>query len=105
MNGKWVSREDFGAHEYRRNRKTKQILSEGDTIKSAVTDCIKRCAHQLGVGLHLYSPDGSYQSFRLTEPAKEEQSRDRRGTVGKRLAGHRAQATGNEIEDSLERAG
>jgi hypothetical protein len=29
-----------------------------------VTDCIKRCAHQLGVGLHLYSKDGSYQSFR-----------------------------------------
>ena len=56
-----VSREDFGAHEYRRNRKTKQILSEGDTIKAAVTDCIKRCAHQLGVGFHLYSPDGSYQ--------------------------------------------
>ena len=66
-----VSREDFGAHEYRRNRKTKQILSEGDTIKAAVTDCIKRCAHQLDVGFHLYSPDGSYQSFRVARLAEK----------------------------------
>ena len=76
MNGKWIAREDFGAHGYRRNQKTKQILSEGDTIKAAVTDCIKRCAQQLGVDLHLYSPDGSYQSFRLTKPAADKQKSD-----------------------------
>ena len=33
MNGKWISREDFGAHEHRRNRKTEQILSEGREIQ------------------------------------------------------------------------
>ena len=76
MNRKWIAREDFGAHGYRRNQKTKQILSEGDTIKAAVTECIKRCAQQLGVDLHLYSPDGSYQSFRLTKPAADKQKSD-----------------------------
>ncbi len=40
-----------------------------------MTDCIKRCAHQLGVGLHLYSRDGSYQSFRLTRPVADKQKR------------------------------
>ena len=45
------------------------------TAYESVTDCIKRCAHQLGVGLHLYSPDGSYQSFRLTRPAADKQKR------------------------------
>jgi hypothetical protein len=64
--GKKVVKEDIGAHEHMRNR-SGAILSRGDTVKAAVKDCIKRCAHQLGVGLHLYSPDGSYRSFRIVE--------------------------------------
>jgi len=64
MNGQRVVKEDYGAHEHTRKRSDKSIVSYGDTLKSAVTDCIKRCAHQLGVGLHLYSKDGSYRSFR-----------------------------------------
>jgi hypothetical protein len=64
--GKKVVKEDVGAHEHMKNR-SGAILSRGDTIKAAVKDCIKRCAHQLGVGLHLYSPDGSYRSFRTVE--------------------------------------
>jgi hypothetical protein len=68
INGRRVVKEDFGAHEYARKRSDKSIVSRGDTIKSAVTDCIKRCAHQLGVGLHLYSKDGQYRSFQLAAP-------------------------------------
>ncbi len=64
MNGRRVVKEDYGAHEHTRKRSDKSIVSFGDTLKSAVTDCIKRCAHQLGVGLHLYSKDGAYRSFR-----------------------------------------
>ena len=64
-----VVKEDFGAHDFARKRSNNEIISRSDTLKSAATDCIKRCAHQLGVGLHLYSKDGSYRSFRLT-PAK-----------------------------------
>jgi hypothetical protein len=62
-------KEDFGAHDFARKKSNNEIISRSDTLKSAATDCIKRCAHQLGVGLHLYSKDGSYRSFRLT-PAK-----------------------------------
>jgi hypothetical protein len=53
-------------------------VATGDTIKAAVTDAIKRCAHQLGVGLHLYSPDGSYRSFESAETA-EGNGEDARG--------------------------
>jgi hypothetical protein len=63
---KRVVKEDYGAHRQARKRADQSPVSYGDTVKSAVTDCIKRCAHQLGVGLHLYSKDGSYQSFRHT---------------------------------------
>ncbi len=45
----------------------------GSRQKSAATDCIKRCAHPLVVGLHLYSKDGYYRSFRL-KPAQAETS-------------------------------
>ncbi|RPJ60600.1 MAG: hypothetical protein EHM23_09795 [Acidobacteria bacterium] len=74
-----VVKEDFGAHDFARKKSNNEIISRSDTLKSAATDCIKRCAHQLGVGLHLYSKDGSYRSFRLrpakapaaTQPAEE----------------------------------
>lgn len=66
ISGRQVVREDIGAHEHVRNR-SGAILSKSDTVKAAVKDCIKRCAHQLGVGLHLYSPDGSYRSFRIEQ--------------------------------------
>jgi hypothetical protein len=59
LDGRRVVREDFGAHERTRN----STAPVGDMLKAAVTDAIKRCAHQLGVGLHLYSADGSYRSF------------------------------------------
>jgi hypothetical protein len=64
-----VVKEDFGAHDFARKRSTNEIVSRSNTLKSAATDCIKRCAHQLGVGLHLYSKDGFYRSFRF-RPAK-----------------------------------
>jgi len=63
-----------GAHDFARKKSNNDIISHSDTLKSAATDCIKRCAHQLGVGLHLYSKDGSYRSFRLrpVKPAAAE---------------------------------
>ncbi len=69
-----VVKEDFGAHDFARKKSNNEIISRSDTLKSAATDCIKRCAHQLGVGLHLYSKDGSYRSFRLksAKPAAAE---------------------------------
>jgi hypothetical protein len=45
----------FGASQVTRDRETKQLVSLGDDLKAAVTDCVKKCATFLGVGLHLYA--------------------------------------------------
>jgi hypothetical protein len=84
INGRQVVKEDAGAHEHTRKRNDRSVVSHGDTMKSAVTDCIKRCAHQLGVGLHLYSKHGSYQSFRHTPAGADRQtdtSEDRKEAI------------------------
>ncbi len=60
---RWTVREDFGAHPYTRTKGSTEPHSRGDTVKAAVTDCIKRCSRQLGVGLELYCDDDSYHSF------------------------------------------
>lgn len=68
IGGRESCREDFGAHELTRRRSDGTVVSHSDTLKAAATDCIKRCAHQMGVALHLYCDDDSYHSFRATAP-------------------------------------
>lgn len=42
--------ENHGSHDRRSNG----IISLGDDLKAAATDCLKKCATLFGVGLHLY---------------------------------------------------
>jgi hypothetical protein len=45
-----------------RAKKDNSIISLGDDLKAAATDCLKKCATLFGVGLHLYfdvRPDGN----------------------------------------------
>lgn len=49
-----ISHEAVGAGEIATNRETGDILSIGDAYKGAVSDCLKLCAKQLGIGLHLW---------------------------------------------------
>jgi len=52
-----VSKDAFGRGQQAVNRDTGEIVSAADAYKSAVSDCIKRCARLLGVGAYLYSDE------------------------------------------------
>ena len=52
-----VVKTQFGSSRITRARETGEIVSLADDFKAAATDCIKKCASLLGVGLHLYNGD------------------------------------------------
>lgn len=47
----------FGSSSITRAKNSGEIISLTDDLKSASTDCMKKCATMFGVGLHLYSGD------------------------------------------------
>src|SRR2546425_12391169 len=49
-----VAKSQFGKSRITRAKKDNAILSLGDDLKAAATDCLKKCATLFGVGLHLY---------------------------------------------------
>lgn len=49
-----VAKSQFGKSRLTRTRKDNSIVSVGDDLKAAATDCLKKCATLFGVGLHLY---------------------------------------------------
>src|SRR5215831_15831561 len=49
-----VSKSQFGKSRITRSKKDNSIISLGDDLKAAATDCLKKCATLFGVGLHLY---------------------------------------------------
>jgi hypothetical protein len=49
-----VSKSQFGKSRITRAKKDNAIISLGDDLKAAATDCLKKCATLFGVGLHLY---------------------------------------------------
>jgi recombination DNA repair RAD52 pathway protein len=56
--GTVVKKHNVGSAEVKTNKNTGEIEAYGDTVKSAVSDCLKRCAaFGFGVGLHLYFGD------------------------------------------------
>src|SRR5687768_14895893 len=57
-----VAKSQFGKSRITRAKKDNAIVSLGDDLKAAATDCLKKCATLYGVGLHLYfdtSPAGN----------------------------------------------
>jgi len=50
-----VVKMQYGSSSLTRDKRTKEIISVGDSVKSAATDALKKCATLFGVGLHLYS--------------------------------------------------
>jgi Rad52/22 family double-strand break repair protein len=57
-----VTKSQFGKSRITRAKKDNSIISLGDDLKAAATDCLKKCATLFGVGLHLYfdvSPVGN----------------------------------------------
>lgn len=49
----------FGSSRITRSRQTGEMISIADDFKAATTDCLKKCATMLGVGLHLYNGNNS----------------------------------------------
>jgi len=49
-----VAKSQFGKSRITRSRVDKSIVSLGDDLKAAATECLKKCATLFGVGLHLY---------------------------------------------------
>jgi hypothetical protein len=54
-----VVKYQFGSSKITRAKDTGEAVSLGDDLKSAGTDCLKKCATMLGVGLYLYNGDKS----------------------------------------------
>jgi len=52
-----ISHQQFGTSSVTRNSKDGGIVSIGDDLKAAASDCLKKCATQFGVGLLLYGLD------------------------------------------------
>jgi hypothetical protein len=50
-----ITKMAFGGSQVTREREPGALISLGDDLKSASTDCLKKCATFLGVGLHLYA--------------------------------------------------
>jgi len=53
LDGKCVTRQQFGSQKIRRSRSTGAPLDLGFDLKGAATDAMKKCASLLGVGLYL----------------------------------------------------
>jgi hypothetical protein len=49
-----ISKSQFGKSRITRRETDSSIVSLGDDLKAAATDCVKKCATLFGVGLHLY---------------------------------------------------
>ena len=55
--GKAITKTDFGNKEIICKRGTDKPLSLGNDYKAAATDCLKRCARQIGIAQDVYNPD------------------------------------------------
>ena len=53
-----VTKTQFGRSEITRRKRDRSPVSIGDDLKAAASDALKKCATQLGVGLHLYFQNG-----------------------------------------------
>lgn len=50
-----VVKQDYGSQAMKRNRTSGKWISKGEDRKAATTDCLKRCARLLGVGLDAWA--------------------------------------------------
>lgn len=50
-------REQYGSQKIKRSRSSGSVMDIGFDMKGAATDCLKKCASLVGVGLYLWSKD------------------------------------------------
>ncbi len=72
-----ISHQQFGSSSITRGKQDNQPISIGDDLKGAASDCLKKCATQFGVGLHLYGleikPNGNGGKEPTTPHLEEEE--------------------------------
>ncbi len=49
-----IAKMQFGSSQITKSKQSGEAISIGDDLKAAATDCLKKCATQMGVGLYLY---------------------------------------------------
>jgi len=64
VDGQTIVRQQFGSQKLKRSRATGAPLDIGFDLKGAATDCMKKCASLLGVGLYLSRKEGSTRQGR-----------------------------------------
>ena len=70
--GKSIVKEDFGNKEIICKKGSDQPLSIGNDLKAAATDCLKRCAAQIGIAADIYSADEFREvAVKMDEVTKE----------------------------------
>lgn len=55
VDGRTVTRQQFGSQKVKRSRSSGTPLDIGFDLKGATTDCLKKCASLIGVGLYLWA--------------------------------------------------
>ena len=80
-----VTKMQFGSSAIARAKSTNEIISIGDDFKSAASDCLKKCATLLGVGLHLYGelPDTSESADTTSKDATTDNATGKETTSNK----------------------
>ena len=75
-----ISHQQFGSSSITRGKQDNQPVSIGDDLKGAASDCLKKCATQFGVGLHLYGleikPNGNGGKESATPQPEEEETEE-----------------------------
>jgi hypothetical protein len=76
LDGKTVTRQQFGSQKIKRSRSSGTPLDIGFDLKGAATDALKKCASQIGVGLYLWRKEGGVPAS-LDDGVPETAVRDR----------------------------
>ena len=83
IDGKIVTRQQFGSQKIKRSRSTRAPLDLGFDLKGASTDAMKKCASLLGVGLYLSrkSPPYSRRGWADVRPGDPARGAGKAGTL------------------------
>jgi hypothetical protein len=71
-----IVKSQFGSSAITRAQQTGEIISLADDLKAAATDCLKKCASLLGVGLHLYGGARQPATHDKVTPIRGKDSRE-----------------------------
>ncbi len=69
-NGKTIVKTQFGNKDLICKRGTEIPLSIGNDLKSASTDCLKKCASEIGIASDIYNPE-EFREIEVTEVSLE----------------------------------